>query len=276
MATWEELRNTPKQNPWQSLYVVGAGSNSPTSIQDPNPKTTQKITNVAKKLFGPAMSTLSLGTEPLADALIRKGGTFKERFKSALNTGGDISGALETRGMPPLPATAIGFMGSLALPGLGEVKQVSKFGDVTNALKKLKPTDRWVSAMRLLDVHEPAVAGEATEQLVKLAKDFLGPEKFNKMVKSKKYGLTKTLEFVDNRLDEGFQFSDELAEEIVDIPNLARKSGSDLLEKVKVAQLENLIDKGKKLGLQGSDLDEFIMTGGKPETFEIPNLLQKR
>jgi len=201
---------------------MGIGSNSPTSIQDPNPQTTQKVTNGAKKLFGPAMSALSIGTEPLADAVIRKGGTFKERFKRALGTSGDIGEALETRGMPALPASMLGFAGSLVLPGLGEVKQVSKFGDVASALKKLKPTDRWVSAMKLLDVYEPAVAGEATDELIKLAKDFLGPEKFNKMVKSKKYGLTKTLEFVDNHLDEGFNFSDELAEEAMDIPNLAK------------------------------------------------------
>lgn len=210
MPTWEDIRNTPRENPWQSLYTMGIGSNSPNSIQDPNPNSTQKITNVAKKLYGPAMSAVSMGTEPLADALIRKGGTFKERFKSALNTGGDIGGALETRGMPALPASMLGFAGSLALPGLGEVKQVQKFGDVANALRKLKPTDRWISAMKLSNIAEPAVAGEATSELTKLAKDFLGPEKFNKMIKSKKYGLTKTLDFVDQHLDEGFKFSDEL------------------------------------------------------------------
>lgn len=228
MTTWDDIRNTPQENRWQSLYNVGVGSNSINTTQVPSVSSgvVDKVKQVGSKLFGPAMSALSLGTEPLADALIRKGGTFKERFKSALNTGGDIGGALETRGMPALPASMLGFAGSLALPGLGEVKQVQKFGDVANALRKLKPTDRWISAMKLLNIAEPAVAGEATSELTKLAKDFLGPEKFNKMIKSKKYGLTKTLDFVDQHLDEGFNFSDELSEEAMDIPNILKRGKS--------------------------------------------------
>lgn len=230
MATWGDIRNAPPQNKWQDLYTMGAGSNvSPTNqVPSLSQQTSNKIVNTGKKLFGPAMSALSLGTEPLADALIRKGGTFKQRFTNALSTGGDMGGALETRGVPTLPATAIGFMGSLALPGLGEVKQVSKFGEVANALKKLKPFDRWQSAINLLSIHEPAVAGEALTELRTLAKDFLGTEKFNKMERSKKWGISKIIDYVDNRITDKTKFGEAVREVEVNkqefnIPNLLRK-----------------------------------------------------
>lgn len=94
-----------------------------------NTNRTQMALEILKSLAGPAFTALS-PLEGMVDSAIRKGSP-AEKAQSLLQTGPDIGGALQTRGVPGAVAFPVGLAASVAIPGAGEV------GVAKNSLSKL-------------------------------------------------------------------------------------------------------------------------------------------
>lgn len=81
-------------------------------------------TALSDKFLGPAFTAIS-PIEAAIDTLIRKGSP-DEKAQSLMQTGPDIGGALQTRGVPGAVAFPVGLAASIAIPGAGEVGQIRK------------------------------------------------------------------------------------------------------------------------------------------------------
>lgn len=211
MATWQDIQSTPRDNPWKNLYKqqnTGVGVAEQPQQANLMGRLNNFLGNTAKKLVGPVSSALG-PAEVATDALIRKdpNRNFGQRLADATMRGSDIGGALQTRGIPSLPANIIGFAGSLALPGAGELGQAK---NIVGSLDKLPPLERWAKAMVMKDSKNLGESQTAISKLYELAKDYLGPDKFSKMMKSKKWGENKMLDYIDKHLTEDFKFSEEV------------------------------------------------------------------
>lgn len=74
-----------------------------------------------KKLIGPALATLSPIETGIAAAIRKEPKSFKVKLREEFQRGGDIPGALKTRGVPGPIAFPLGIGLAVALPGAGEV-----------------------------------------------------------------------------------------------------------------------------------------------------------
>jgi len=236
--SWQDIKNTPPQNKWGSLYSAGIGSNTANVQADPNPQSTQKISSKFNKYLGPVTSILS-PIENVVDSVIRKdpNKNFGQRLKESFSRGSDIGGALVTRGMNPALAMPLGFMGSLAIPGAGEfgqVKHLSKLDDLGKAINKsddlidstgsfvgriLKTRNSREELNKAIDVlsNDKSILKDvqkAENSIIKLGEKFIGEDEVRNIITNKKMlqedKLNKIADLTRKTIDKTFDNTGEI------------------------------------------------------------------
>ena len=118
----------------------------------------------ALKMMGPAFSAMS-PLETAVDFLIRKdNGSFTDKLKGAIQRGGDIPGALESRGMNKALAYPLGMGLAVALPGSGEIAQ---------GVKSLANIDELSEITRIQRAYDKNMMG-ASDEIQSLYKKLIG------------------------------------------------------------------------------------------------------
>lgn len=258
---WKGLYQTPVEDPWKSLYKpepvnLGIGNSEEPEKKALMDKLNSFLGGTAKKLVGPISSLLG-PLEVGADALIRKDSNknFAQRFKDASISGSDLGGALETRGVSTLPATLLGFAGSLALPGAGELGQLKKADKLFDIVKG-----------------DGKVLKGLTEGEVRGWSKFLdgqGIQHEIKTVTNKSNNFTK---------GEGGLFTGSKSSKQLDIPNLSKPKESGLIKLVHYTDADSptlvstnpnrLIPNSISLGVSGKTSAPIF--GKNKFEFEIP------
>lgn len=251
MATWDEIRTTPVQNKWRQIRNIGVGSNTSNIQKDPNPQFTQKITDKFNKYSTPTLSLLSplevgidSGIRTATDVI--RGNTKLSDIKSNFlkNTyergkaGSDIGGALEYTKLPlisnPLLAQPVGFMASVALPGLGEVSQGRNAAKVagnsidsaTRAVRTRLPKVELNAAIDLLSQKKPSIDdyNKAQESIKFLGQKILGENETFKILNKRRVSLEKKYYEIADKVRKVLDKKAKDIVEDVEIPNFINSS----------------------------------------------------